>query len=668
MKARLAALLASCVSLFAADTIYVSTTGNDSANGLSPSVSANDGPVASLQSALARATEHKAREIQILPGRYELNAPVEITPQHSGSAERPLLIRAQDGAKVILSGGRRVTGWGRDKFAAAQFSQENNPALWHAEGFGETFREFNQLFINGERKIRARTPNNGFFRIQGPSSQEKPFKLKFNPGDIKKEWRVPFLEVVAYLAWADIRMELRSVDTNSNTATLRGEPRPSNREDNARYYLENAQQFLDSPGEWYYDILGARLSYWARENEDLSNSEAIAPALEELIVIKGEPGNPVSHLVFQGIEFSHTDWSLDKDGYADTQAAVNIPGEFRTEYAEHIRIEDCKFSHLAGYAIDLGRGAKHFTIVGNEMVDLGGGGIRIGETSIPKTPADECHTHTVTDNHIHQLGRVYAPGVGVFIMQSGTNRIAHNHIHDLYYTAISVGWTWGYRESPCRENVIEFNHLHHIGQNLLSDMGAVYTLGPQKGTVVRNNLIHDVSAFTYGGWGLYTDEGSSEIVLENNVVYRCKNAGFHQHYGKENTVRNNIFALNVENQIMRTRPEPHISFFFTNNIVYFDSGNLLGSNWSNDNYRMDLNIYFDTRHEDHPERVKFADVTFEEWKKRGHDVNSVIADPQFVGTEQDNFRLKDESPALKLGFKQIDLSKVGVRPRAERRN
>ena len=140
-------------------------------------------------------------------------------------------------------------------------------------------------------------------------------------------------------------------------------------------------------------------------------------------------------------------------------------------------------------------------------------------------------------------------------------------------------------------------------------MGAVYTLGPQRGTVIRNNLIHDVSAFTYGGWGLYTDEGSSEIVLENNVVYRCKNAGFHQHYGKENIVRNNIFAFNLENQIMRTRPEAHISFIFTNNIVYFDSGNLLGSNWSNDNYRMDRNVYFDTRHPKSPQEVMFAGVS-----------------------------------------------------------
>ena len=656
MRVVILSVLISAVSSFAAETVFVSAGGNDRANGL------RNEPVATLQAALERAKEHGAHEILLGPGRYELTAPVEIKPEHSGTKEQPLVIRAQEPGKTILSGGTQIKGWKRD---------EQNGSIWRASlpQVKDGRWEFRQLFVNGVRKTRARMPNSGFYRIQGPSPQDKPVKLKFKEGEIKKEWaNRGDVEVIALLAWADIRMQIRAVDEENNVATLSGDPRPSNKENNAQYWVENAPEFLDHPGEWYLDAKNGVVSYWAEDDEDLNQSDVIAPVLEELIVLQGKPGQPVANLIFRGIEFTHTDWNLGPNGYADTQAAVATKGEFRAEYAEDVRIEDCVFSHLAGYAIDLGRGTKRFHVVGNEMADLGGGGIRIGETSIPKNPADECHTHTVVDNHIHALGRVYPPAVGVFIMQSGTNRIAHNHIHDLYYTAISVGWTWGYRESPCRQNVVEFNHLHHIGQNLLSDMGAVYTLGPQKGTVVRNNLIHDVSAFTYGGWGLYTDEGSSEIVLENNVVYRCKNAGFHQHYGKENVVRNNIFAVNLENQIMRTRPEPHISFFFTNNIVYFDSGNLLGSNWSNDNYRMDRNVYFDTRNKNHPERVKFANASFEDWKKRGHDVNSLVADPQFVAPEKDDFQLKDGSPALQLGFKQIDLSKIGVRPKAERRN
>src|SRR5207249_303080 len=285
------------------------------------------------------------------------------------------------------------------------------------------------------------------------------------------------------------------------------------------------------------------------------------------------------------------------------------------------------------------------------------GGIRLGEPTKRSAPFELNFGHVITDNHLHELGRVYAPAVGVIIFQSGRNRVAHNHIHDLFYTAISVGWNWGYQETPCRDNIVEFNHLHDIGQGVLSDMGAIYTLGIQNGTVLRSNLIHDVNSFTYGGWGLYTDEGSSGIVLENNVVYRCKSAGFHQHYGRENIVRNNIFAFGKEHQLMRTRPEPHISSIFTNNIVYFDSGNLLGSDWSNDNYTIEGNIYFDARPTATADSMKFAGKLIAQWRDRGHDVHSQIADPLFVAPQRFDFHLQPNSPALKMGFKPIDLSR-----------
>jgi len=272
----------------------------------------------------------------------------------------------------------------------------------------------------------------------------------------------------------------------------------------------------------------------------------------------------------------------------------------------------------------------------------------------------------ITDNDLHHLGVIYPPAVGVFILQSGRNRVAHNHIHHLYYTAVSVGWNWGYQETPCRENIIEFNHLHDIGQFMLSDMGAIYTLGIQKGTIIRNNLIHDINSFTYGGWGLYPDEGSSEIIWENNIVYRTKSAGFHQHYGRENIVRNNIFAFGKEHQLMRTRAEPHVSFIFSNDIVYFDSGDLLGSDWSNEHYSMDRNLYFDTRSAADAGSMKFAGVTLEQWRQRGHDLNSIIADPVFVAPQGGDFRLKKNSPAFGLGFKPIDMGSVGVRPRSAR--
>jgi parallel beta-helix repeat protein len=243
--------------------------------------------------------------------------------------------------------------------------------------------------------------------------------------------------------------------------------------------------------------------------------------------------------------------------------------------------------------------------------------------------------------------------------QSSRNTISHNHIHDLYYTAISVGWTWGYKPNQSKGNIIEYYHLHHIGKDMLSDMGAIYTLGQQPGTVIRNNLIHDVEAFTYGGWGIYPDEGSSEILIENNIVYRTKSAGFHQHYGRENVVRNNIFAFGREFQLMRTRPEEHVSFIFEGNIVYFNQGKLLGSNWTGSQYRMDRNLYWDAR----GGPVDFAGRSLKEWREHGQDRQSAVADPLFVNAAAYDFTLRPESPALKIGFRPIDMSRVGPRVR-----
>jgi len=654
-------------------TFYVAPTGNDKWSGhlASPAPNAQDGPFATLPAAVkaARLARRDARAttngitISLRGGVYELAEPIVFTPEDSGaSANQPFTITAYPSEKPVLSGGHHLTGWKRVPGKAD---------LWQAEvpGVREGKWYFRSLFIDGQRQQRARTPTEGFFRIQGAVQPGKPLKFKFNPGDIKKQWAEDAdVEVIAFFAWSNVRMQIREVDETNHVATLSGNPRPSNREDNARYYVENAPDGLNAPGEWYLNRMRGVVRYQARPGEDLAKAEVIAPELTSLLLLRGDVPNkrPVQHVVLRGLAFAYTDWTLPDSGYADTQAAVATRGDIRAEAAIDCVVADCTFAHLAGYAVELGRACQRDRISGNEMFDLGAGGIRIGEPGKRPEAFEQNHSHLVTDNEIHHLGIIYPPAVGVFILQSGQNRVAHNHIHDLYYTAISVGWNWGYQETPCHDNMIEFNHLHDIGQNMLSDMGAVYTLGIQHGTIVRNNLIHDVISFTYGGWGLYPDEGSTDILWENNVVYRTKSAGFHQHYGKENIVRNNIFAFGKENQLMRTRPEPHISFIFTNNIVYFDSGNLLGSDWSNDHYVMERNLYFDARAGATEDKLKFSNVPLDQWRQRGHDTNSVFADPLFVEPQHYDFGLQPNSPALRLGFKPIDLRTVGVRPKAER--
>jgi hypothetical protein len=298
-------------------------------------------------------------------------------------------------------------------------------------------------------------------------------------------------------------------------------------------------------------------------------------------------------------------------------------------------------------------------VTATEIFDMGAGGIKVGETMQRASEAERTVENEVVDNALHDLGSIYPSAIGVWIGQSSRNTVAHNEIRDLFYTAISVGWTWGYAPNLCDDNRIEYNHLHHIGKGMLSDMGAIYTLGMQPRTVIRNNLIHDVYAFTYGGWGIYPDEGSTGIVIENNIVYRTKSAPFHQHYGRENVVRNNIFAFGQEYQLMRTRAEPHVSFIFENNIVYYDSGSLLGSNWTGTQFRMNRNVYWDAR----GGPVTFAGSDLAAWRERGQDAGSLVADPMFANPAAYDFTVLPESPAWRLGWKKIEMNEVGPRVR-----
>lgn len=621
-------LLSSCL---AAQTIVVSPGG----------------PISTLTQARDAARSRRASgqtgaiTIQIEDGRYLLAETLVLTPADSNT-----VWQAAPGARPILSGGRVLSGW-----------KKGSGSIWTAPANGMRFR---QLFVSGRRAQRARTPNFGFYRIDGPSPVDKPVRLRFRGNDIRKQWAEPGdVEVVGLLAWADFRMPIVQVDEDTHTATLTLDPRPSNKEANARYFVENAPDALDSAGEWYLDRKTDTVSYWPVAGENMLSEQVIAPALVELVRLEGKPeaGQFVRNVTFRGLKFQHADWSMDNKGYADTQAAMHAPAVILGIGVLDSAIEKCTIAHSGGYAIHFGRGSKRNRILASELFDLGAGGIKLGEPNQFADDAQQNYENVIADNHIHDLGVVYPPAVGVWVLQSGRNQIVHNHIHDLFYTAISVGWTWGYGENQSKANLIEYNHLHDIGKEMLSDMGGIYTLGIQPGTRIRNNLIHGIASFTYGGWGIYPDEGSTEMLIENNIVYNCKSAGFHQHYGRNNLVRNNIWAFNRENQLMRTRMEPHLSFRFERNIVYFSQGRLLGSNWGDGKFAMKDNLYFDTRGKD----IRFAGRSFAEWQAAGLDEGSRIADPLFVNPSNFDFRLRPESPALKIGFQQIDMSTVGPR-------
>ncbi|NJO02340.1 MAG: right-handed parallel beta-helix repeat-containing protein [Bacteroidia bacterium] len=304
---------------------------------------------------------------------------------------------------------------------------------------------------------------------------------------------------------------------------------------------------------------------------------------------------------------------------------------------------NCEIAHTGAYGIWLRKGCADSRLEQCHLHDLGAGGVKIGNTSIPGNEADLTHHITLENSIIHGGGKVLPCAVGVIIFHAHDNQILHNDVADFRYTAVSVGWVWGYNHSPAKRNLIAYNHLHHIGWGELSDMGGVYTLGPSEGTIVRNNVIHHIYAHGYGGWGLYADQGSTGIVFENNLVYACKSAGFHQHFGKENIVRNNIFALNQEAQVQLTRPESHRSFSFVRNIVYADGGSFYRDmekeNWKKAVIELDYNWFWNAQsNETQPllQKVK-------SWQQTGKDQHSLVADPRFINPQAYDFRLKKAS-------------------------
>jgi hypothetical protein len=328
--------------------------------------------------------------------------------------------------------------------------------------------------------------------------------------------------------------------------------------------------------------------------------------------------------------------------------------------------------HVGGYGLSLGAGCRHNTIEGCEFVDLGAGGVKIGTAGGPQSwpisddpphhaddPAADVTGNTVRDCLIAHGGRLHPAAVGVWIGHASHCTIEHNEIFEFYYTGVSVGWTWGYAEpSAAHHNEIAYNRIHSIGQGVLSDMAGVYTLGVSPGTTVHHNVIDDVDAYDYGGWGLYTDEGSTGIVMAHNLVCRTKTGGFHQHYGRENVIINNIFANAEVQQLQRTRTEPHRSFTFQHNIVYWTNGSpLLGSNWNDDNFLLDGNVYWNPNQPD----LRFpGGLTLKQWQtERGHDGASIVADPLFVDPAQGDYRLRADSPAIRLGFQPWDFDEAG---------
>ncbi len=608
--------------------------------------------------------------VEIHDGVYELASPLVLGPEDSGSPGAPVTWRAAPGARPVLSGGRRLSGW---TVAAGGTWTLELPAVRAGDW------TFSQLFVDGQRRFRPRRPAQGWFHVAAElpptaANRERGHdRMGFAASDIEPAWAGSDVEVLAIHTWSASRMRLAAVDAEAGAVTFTGPTRTLRPwgafHKGARYRVENVPDPL-VPGRWYLDRRRGVLRYRPLPGEDPERSQVVAPRLETILRLRGDlAGRRFVHdLRFRGLTFAHAAWSLPPGGQSFPQGEVQLGAAVEAFAARDVVLEDCAVVHAGRYAVQVGAGCRRVRLAGCELADLGAGGVKIGiaggasswpvgEAVDPDDPETEVAGIEVRGCRIVGGGRLHPAGEGVWIGHASHCAIRGNTIADFFYTGVSVGWTWGYAEpSRAHHNEIAWNDIHDIGQGLLSDLAGVYTLGVSPGTTVHHNRIQDVRSFGYGGWGLYTDEGSSGIAMTHNLVWRCKTGSFHQHYGRDNLVADNILAESAGDQLQRTRTEEHRSFRFERNLVWWTGeGPLLGKNWRDDHFAMDHNLYWNPRHP-----VRFWDgLDLAGWQARGHDRHSRIADPRFLDPERGDFRLRPDSPAFVLGFEAWDLAAAG---------
>lgn len=608
-----------------------------------------------------RQGQDEAVTVVVAGGTYTVTEPITFGPE-----EGNVRYVAATGQTPIISGAREITG-----FVARQ------DGLWEARipdvAAGTWY--FEQLFVNSRRAVRARYPDGANLAtiksireeviVQGKNARmaqearqyigldDKDFALlaKLTPEQVRD------VQIIAFHKWDNTRRFVESIDPEKRQIVIHGAGMKAWNplKEGTRFYLENTPAALDQPGEWFLGRDGVLL-YKPQPGETLATTTFCAPVTEHLVQIEGTPEQPVQNLIFDGLEFAFTGYQTPPEGFGPIQAAQSIDAVILADHAEGLRLENCTLRGLSRYAVWFREGCHQCAVVSSKILDGGAGGVRIGTAGIPEDRQNVTGDCLVDNTLMQSLGHIFPCAVGVWIGHSPDNTVSHNEICDLYYTAISVGWRWGYGESLAKRNQIVFNHLHDLfGQ--LSDMGGVYTLGPSEGTVIANNVIHDVDCHSYGGWGLYTDEGTSHLVMENNLVYRTKTGAFHQHYGKENIIRNNIFAYSRLQQIQATRVEDHTSFTLERNIVIFNEGVLLRGPWQKLHTVMRNNCYW----QDGGTAFEIDGLSFPDWQKAGHDEGSIIADPQFADPKQLDFTLPPDSPVRALGFQPFDPSQAGLR-------
>lgn len=500
-------------------------------------------------------------------GRYYLREPLVFTPSDGGNDDLKVTYCAVNKGKAVLCCGQRVTGW-----------TKADEKLYKAKLDARHVRNF---YVNGVRGILAREPNGErFHKIDGWNEDGTRVCVK---NRLLKG--ASSFEAVEYLEWSECIVRIKgkkATDEKGEYVLL--EPReneekyfrfhrfhPVQKREDMLIRFQNAKEFLDSPGEFFFDETEKTLYYYPRPEENMESANAIVPVADGCIELSGERNDRVKNLRFENFAIEYTAFSAVGElgfmelqaghycnGYLGEEQLFDIPrGAVHVRNAENVGFFGLTIEHCGGSGINFYYGVRESEIHACQILDTSAAGIVLApfitgtiqddNLYLPKSEAITVHDIRITDNYIGYFGQEFTRSPGLLNVLGYQILMEHNEIAFGNYTGLSNGWGWSKNDYVVCKNTIRLNDIHHIGIKG-SDLGGIYNLNNQRDTKIVENYIHEINkgrnGFSEGSpaEGIYLDEGSNHLTVSDNQIAYAGEIGrliYTNVAGEENVIENN---------------------------------------------------------------------------------------------------------------------------------
>lgn len=648
--------------------IHVSTTGSDSNPGTKSE------PLKTLAAAQQgvrklKTTDRGTITVLLARGTWYLPETLVLTAEDSGTKDAPVTYAAVEGEKVVLSGGQKVNlDWKPYKEGIMQAKVP--------DGFTS-----DQLFVNGQRRQMARYPN------YDPTAQYfNGFSADcIGPARVRK-WADPtggFLHAMHRSLWGDFHYRITGKDGDEKVKLVGGWQNNRKMGMHGKFrFVENIFEELDAPGEWYLDSKKNVLYYYPPKGVDLAKATVEAVRLRHLVEFRGSEKAPVKFVTFRGITFTHTARTFmdNKEPLLRSDWTTYRGGAIFFNGVEDCAVRDCILDQVGGNAVFVSKYNRRITVSGCRIADAGASAVAfVGDPKACRSPLFEYHQAQtleamdktpgprtanypadclVEDNLIYRNGRVEKQTAGVNISMSARITVRHNSIYDCPRAGINIC------EGTFGGHLIEFNDVFDT-VNETGDHGSFNSWGrdrfwhPNRGRIAewvkqhpempkwdcRETIIIRNNRWRCDhGWDIDLDDGSSNYELYNNL---CLAGGIKLREGYFRKVSNNIM---VNYTFCPHVWYPNCKTTFTRNIVWKDGYAPAGMRKIGQ--EADYNLVHSPGAKERPAAgmKKFS---------RG-DAHSLVADAMFVDPLKGDYRVKEGSPALKLGFKNFPMDKFGV--------